>query len=383
MDRETRLCYIAELETVRGSTVITYLTVPKQPLAISIAEDAVALLHKHLRLLTSTGKIRKLDLFLYSRGGDVSVPWRIVSMAREFSEEFNVLVAYHCHSAATMICLGADEIVMGKKGELSPIDPTLSRLGGGTGSPPAVSVEDVMSYVSFMREKVAITDQSALAQLIGQLATHVGPLTLGTVNRQYSHIRLVARKLLGLRSAKMLKRRTTAIIGTLIEKMYSHGHAIGRREAAELGLPVKNASEAEEQAMWNLYQDYEDWLKPAEILDSEVILTASGNEEETQSNVPFAAIESKERLDVYEMNLVHRRKRQVPPNPQINVNLNLALPPNLAAGGAPPQWQPILQQLVNQVAQAVPALVHAEIVRQSPVIGFELRPFGGRWFERT
>ena len=40
-----------------------------------------------------------------------------------------------------------------------------------------------------MREKVGVTDQAALSQLIGQLATHVSPLTLGTVNRQYSHIR--------------------------------------------------------------------------------------------------------------------------------------------------------------------------------------------------
>ena len=159
MDRAKRLGHIAELAKVRNSAVITYLTVAKHPVSIAIAEDAVALLHKHLRLLAPTAELRKLDLFMYSRGGDVSVPWRIVTMAREFADEFNVLVPYHCHSAATMICLGADEIVMGRKGELSPIDPTLNRIGGGgTGSPVAVNVEDVMSYVAFMREKVGVRD---------------------------------------------------------------------------------------------------------------------------------------------------------------------------------------------------------------------------------
>lgn len=383
MSRAPRLAHIAELQRVRQSVIVTYLTVAKHPVAISIAEDAVALLHKHLRLLAPAEKLPKLDLFLYSRGGDVSVPWRIVTMAREFADEFNVLVPYHSHSAATMICLGADEIVMGKKGELSPIDPTLNRLGGGTGSPAAVNVEDVMSYLAFMRDKVGIRDQEALGELIGQLATHVGPLTLGTVNRQYSHIRLVARKLLNLRSTKMWRRRSSAIIRTLIEKMYSHGHAIGRHEAAELGLPVKNATTEEEAAMWALYQDYENWLKPADPIDSEAVLMAAGQEELTQPDVPFAAIESEKRLDVFEMNLVHRRKRQVPPNPQINVNVNLALPPGLAPGAVPPNWQQVLQQLVNQVSQAVPGLVHQEIVRQSPVVGFELRGFGGRWIERT
>ena len=31
------------------------------------------------------------------------------------------------HSAATMICLGADEIVMGKMSEISPLDPATAR----------------------------------------------------------------------------------------------------------------------------------------------------------------------------------------------------------------------------------------------------------------
>lgn len=384
MKRDARLQHIDELEKLRGSRVLSYLTIGRHPVAAAIAEDAVALLHKHLRGFAKPGeKVKRLDLLLYSRGGDVSVPWRVVSMAREFAEEFNVLVPYHCHSAATMICLGADEIVMGRKGELSPIDPTLNRVGGGTGSPSAVSVEDVISYVAFMREKVGITDQAALAQLIGQLATHVTPLTLGTVNRQYSHIRLVARKLLNLRSSQMDGEKIESVIDTLIEKMYSHGHAIGRREAAELGLPIKDASPEEEIAMWNLYRDFEEWFLPGEVLDAEVILGTANQDEVTHSDLPMAAIESRDRLDVFEMNVVYRRKRQVPPNPQINVNLNLALPPTLGATNIPPQVQQILQNLVNQVSQAVPALVHNEIVRQSRVVAYELHPFGGRWFNRT
>ena len=135
MNRDSRLNHIVELEKIRDSRVMVYLTMAKQPLATAIAEDAVALLHKHLRRIAgTTDKLKRLDLFLYSHGGDVSVPWRVVSMAREYADEVNVIVPYHCHSAATMICLGADEIVMGRKGELSPIDLTLNRVGGGTGS---------------------------------------------------------------------------------------------------------------------------------------------------------------------------------------------------------------------------------------------------------
>ena len=53
-------------------------------------------------------------------------PWRIISLFREFAQEVNVLVPYGAYSAATLICLGADEILMGRKGELGPIDPIIS-----------------------------------------------------------------------------------------------------------------------------------------------------------------------------------------------------------------------------------------------------------------
>jgi len=83
-----------------------------------------------------------------------------------------------------MIALGADRIVMGKKAELSPIDPTLVRgiIGEAMVPPPEISVEDVSSYIAFMRERANINDQSALAQVVSQLASHLTPLTLGSVN---------------------------------------------------------------------------------------------------------------------------------------------------------------------------------------------------------
>jgi ClpP class serine protease len=120
---------IRQIQENRKSKLITYITGDRQPVGAMIAEDAVRPLYDQL---LAVGKIERIDLFLYSRGGDVSVPWRIVSMFREFCREFSVISPYKAHSAATLISLGADEIVMGKKSELSPIDPTLTKraIGG-------------------------------------------------------------------------------------------------------------------------------------------------------------------------------------------------------------------------------------------------------------
>lgn len=385
MSIDTTTTLINRIQELRGSNVLVYFTGDRQPIATRISEDAVPVLYKHLlQFARSTPQKQKIDLFLYSRGGDVSIPWRIVTMIREFCEDFCVLIPYKAHSAATMISLGADEIVMGKKAELSPIDPTLVRAVTGEAgvAPPEISVEDVSSYISFMRERAGISDQVALAQVVSQLANHLTPLTLGSVNRQYSHIRLVARKLLTSRKEKIEESRIGAIVEVLTEKMYSHGHAIGRREAKELGLPICEPDESLEALIWSLYQKYEGLLQLNQVIDPEDLLTSKKEEEHTDECVPLAVIESAKMLDVFEINVAFRRKRQIPPNPQINVNLNLGLPPGMDPAQLPPAFQQTIQQLLTQISQVIPQIVHQEITRQSPIVGVELRGYGGKWKEK-
>jgi len=369
---------IEQIQDIRSSKVISYITGDRQPIGSIIAEDAVRPLYEHL---LSIGKNERIDLFLYSRGGDVSVPWRIVSMFREFCDEFSILVSYKAHSAATLISLGADKVIMGKKAELSPIDPTLRKMTAGeiTGPPQEISVEDVNSYISFVRERANINDQSALAQMTAILANNLAPLTLGSVNRQNSHIRLVARKLLTSRKEKLDEAKINSIIETLTEKIYSHGHAIGRKEAQEIGLPIEMPEEPLETTLWNLYLKYEEFLKFDEPLDPLVMLT--GKEEEHLEKIPIALIESENKMHIFTTRIDFKRKRQVPANLQINLNLGLNLPPNIKPEEIPQQVQQIIQQMINQITQNAQRLVQQEIIRQSPEVGVDIRVYGGKWGE--
>lgn len=366
---------IKQIQEMRNSKVIAYITGDRQPIGSIIAEDAVRPLYEHL---LSIEKNAKIDLFLYSRGGDVSVPWRIVSMFREFCDELSILVPYKAHSAATLISLGADKIIMGKKAELSPIDPTLRKMTIGeiTGPPQEISVEDVNSYISFVKERANINDQSALAQMVSILANNLAPLTLGSVNRQNSHIRLVARKLLTSRKEKLDEAKINSIVETLTEKIFSHGHAIGRKEAQEIGLPIEMPEEPLENAIWSLYLKYERFLNLAEPLDPLVMLT--GKEEEYLEQIPIAIIESENKTNVFTTRIDFKRRRQVPSNLQINFNLGLNLP---RPEEIPQQDQQILQQMINQIAQNVQRLVQEEIIRQSPDVGIDIRVYGGKWEE--
>ncbi len=382
MSRARRLELIKKIEDLNHSHTLVYITGDRPGAAARIAEDAVRPMYQHLLAFAdATDKRQRIDLFIYSRGGDVSVPWRVVSMLREFCQEVIVLVPYKAHSAATMIALGADKIVMGKKAELSPIDPTLVKATAGESAAPPqeISVEDVSSYISFVRDRANLNDQSALATVVSLLANQLTPLTLGSVNRQYSHIRLVAKKLLASRQQKIEEERMNTIIEALTEKMYSHGHAIGRREAADLGLSIDSPAPELELLIWELYLEYEQMLHLTEPLDLEQLL--QNKEEQTLNDLRLACIESAHSLDVFEHNLHVKRRRQIPSNPQINVNLNLALPTGINLQALPQNIQQLLQQLLQQVSQNISLVVQQELARQSPIVGIESRSYGGRWHE--
>ena len=175
----------------------------------------------------------------------VDAPWPIISLLREYCESLAVLIPFRAHSAATLIALGCDEIVMSPAAELGSIDPALNRVtqDGGTVVQEEVRVEDVMSYVGFIRDKAGLGDQAAIASSVAILAEKLQPWFLGSIYRTHSHIRVVARKLLATHTRPRDEQRVQLIVESLAEKTYSHGHAVARREARDIGLAVTDPTE--------------------------------------------------------------------------------------------------------------------------------------------
>ena len=125
MGAPERRLLIKKIEDLRGSNVICFLTSLRPNVPSNIADDQVRVFFDHLALLPSR-PVETLDIFLCSNGGSGTVPWRLVSLFREFAKSFNVLIPYRAYSAASLIALGANEIVMHPFAELGPIDPTVS-----------------------------------------------------------------------------------------------------------------------------------------------------------------------------------------------------------------------------------------------------------------
>lgn len=255
---------IKKIEAKRGSKVITYITSDRQgPVNARVAMDIIPIISEQLRKI---GKTDKIDLFLYTAGGDTMVPWRLVSMIREYCDTFSVLVPYKAHSAGTMIALGADEIVMSDLSEISPIDPSTANIFNPTdpNNPQnkiPISVEDVIAYFDLAKNKFGIKSDEDLTKIFNKFVEanpQIHPLALGNVNRTHNLIRLIAKRLLKSHKEPIKEDQIEKIVEFFTEKLYSHTYFIGRKEAKE-ELGVKSVAEADlelSNLMSDLYGEY-------------------------------------------------------------------------------------------------------------------------------
>ena len=306
---------IQQIELARKSRVITYLTSDRQgPFNAKIAMDVIPLISRQLRLI---GKTENIDLFIYSTGGDTMVPWRLVSMIREYCNKFSVIIPYKAHSAATMIALGADEIVMSDLSELSPIDPSTANVF----NPPdpqnpqgkiPISVEDVMAYFDLAKNKFGIKNDEELSRVFLKFVEsnpQIHPLALGNVNRTHNLIRVLAKRLLRSHKAVFKEDEIDKIVDYFTEKLYSHQYFIGRKEAKEdLGLKsVVAADVALSQAMTDLYEEYNKELDFGKIWSPENELGAGVAQ--GRRDYKIAYIESTELSNYFDISVEYRKQQ--------------------------------------------------------------------------
>lgn len=244
---------IREIETLRNSKVLVYFL----GLNSTMAQDAVEVIYNNLRRV---GKVEKIDLFLHTTGGFLEVPLKIVNIIREFSKKFSVLVPYRAHSAGTLLALGADEIVMGKMAELTPVDPqTRSKLNpkGVKGELLPVSIQDLTSFFDFLETKGVKEKEDIMNTLLNNLH----PLVIGSVNRSLYLIKHTMERLLIYSNYSPEEKKK--IIELLSCGLPSHTYLITRNEAKEiLKDKVVYSDENLDILMWNLYSIYMSMLNP-------------------------------------------------------------------------------------------------------------------------
>jgi hypothetical protein len=250
---------IGALEQTRSSRVLVYWTNPMARLS-----DAVVL--SLYDQLVAIGRTPKLDLLLNTGGGDTEIPWRIVSLVREFCDEFAVLVPHRAASAGTLIAMGADEIVMTPLGVLGPIDPSrthplLPRREGAEEAEP-ISVQDMRHAMQFIREAAGSDKEipytpEALAQIFSALFDKIHPLAIGAIEQSYALSKLIGTQCLSTHMDPEAEgARIKEIVDRLCDAYKSHQYQINRAEARRIGLKAVDAPAAVETAMMDLFRFY-------------------------------------------------------------------------------------------------------------------------------
>jgi hypothetical protein len=328
--------------------VIAYLTGDRPNLVAQISADVIPKFRRHLE---SIGEVESISLFLYTRGGDTNVPWRLVTLLREYCTKLNVLVPFRAHSAGTLICLGAHEIIAGKMAELTAIDPSVAN----PFNPPdptnpmarvPISVEDVNAFKSlakrfgvFAHDGPTEDDKEAehKAEVFLALASKVEPLALGNVERTHKLIRKLADSLLSLHPPELSKDKKEEMIETLTVGMYSHQHIINRKEAKEIGLNVTIADRATDTLLWSLFDSYSTDMELEQPFNPAQLLTAPAGTVRITATQAF--VESIGKTDAFvSEGTVSRSPQamfQLPPGIQV--------PPQLAAQALAAQAQIAVQ----------------------------------------
>lgn len=248
---------IRAIEQKRGSRLLC-LVFSETP-AVPIALNPSILAHFE-GVLRQMGKVPKLDVFLRCTGGVTEVPWRLVSLLREFTDELGVFVANHALSGATHIAIAADELIMTPFSVLGSVDPTrthplLPKDGEGRSIP--TSVQDLKHSIEFIRDQLGENYSSQnLALIISELFKYVDPLAIGALEQSYNLSRLITEKVLKTRNVSLDDTVVKNVIDWLAGKYFSHSFLISRAEVeSDLGLPVSKP-DAELERMIYALGDY-------------------------------------------------------------------------------------------------------------------------------
>lgn len=264
MGLQARLELYKKVEARRNRPLIVYVTSNRVNASGMIAADSVPELLDQLQRLPAGTK--ELDLLIVSDGGDPTVAWRIVSLIRERAAKFSALVPQAAYSAATLIVLGADEVVMHPNGNLGPTDPQIrvQRRSGKDGTTEAVGFgsEDLMAFLRFSREQVGLKKPEHMLAVYSKFCDEVTTLGVGISARSALLSVTLGEKLLQLHmKSDADKQKASEISKKLTTDYFHHGYPVNRTEAKDIGLKVADHDEELEGLMWKIWCDLSEELK--------------------------------------------------------------------------------------------------------------------------
>jgi len=222
---------IVEFENVRDcNSRAFYVGTPQT----KIAGPFVHQFHKFLR---KQGTYDELDLILDSGGGKLDSSVKIVNICNQYSDKVNVFVPFYAKSAATVIALSAENLYLGRAGELGPVDPIVTH---PSEEGVFVSAHSVIDAVNFIEQEVS--DEAVKSELASQLDIY----WIGFGQRAIEQSRQYLEDIEQGDSREFTKR--------LVDEYKDHGYPIDRTRCDELNIPIMEEDEEIEEALYDVHE---------------------------------------------------------------------------------------------------------------------------------
>jgi hypothetical protein len=231
--------YLRRLHDLTGRAVILYSTafLESRPIPPADIQISLADMQGFMEAASNITE-RNLDLILHSPGGSAEAAESIVDYLRQRFDHIRVFVPLAAMSAATMLALSADEIIMGEHSQLGPIDPQfIISTPEGPRSAPAKAILN-----QFELAKQQCKNTSNLGAWMPILRSYAPGLLNQCENSRQLAVTMVSNWLEKYMFANDNEGATKA---DNIAKWFadydsfkSHARPVGRSKAAEIGVKV-------------------------------------------------------------------------------------------------------------------------------------------------
>lgn len=205
-------------------------------------------------LLCECSPSSPLHVLLASPGGDGETAIRMIRSMQTRCSSLTMLLPDMAKSAATLMCLGADSIIMGPAGDMGPVDPQFQ-----VGQRSLASAKEIVAAVDEAEERVKKAPETYT--LFTGLLADVNMLMVEQARDALDRTGAMVKEALACatnRSPVQVSQLARKLEAPLIRDAKSHSAVISVDQAVKFGLPAVRADleSREWEIVWSLWTRY-------------------------------------------------------------------------------------------------------------------------------
>lgn len=238
--------------SARGHPAIIYFLNPDEPIGTPNVREVAECI--------GDGRYDELDLVIDSVGGDIHAAYQLVSFLRLHTKKLIACVPRYARSAATLLCVGADLILLDELAALGPLDAQVyegateggQRYGSALNPFKALerlrdfSLETLQDAAELLYDAGVHRTEDVLKHAMEFVRATTGPLfekieshRLGEFGQALAIGEEYGRRLLARTAPTLSEESREQILRRLVHEYPSHEYVIDHLELRDLGMQVE------------------------------------------------------------------------------------------------------------------------------------------------